>query len=167
MTARREAVDVPARDDSGMNTTSTDFIAGKPHRSLPIRRLARAVAPLASPLAGSRWFPIWAVLRHTGRTSGTRYSTPIVALPTPDGFVIPLPFGDATQWAKNLFAAGGGSIRVAGREHRIVEPEIVDQAVGGAHLPAPLRFMARRLGIRQYVLVRKSPAGSSVESPRS
>jgi len=74
---------------------------------------------------------------------------------TPEGFVIPLPFGDATQWARNLFAAGGGSIRFAGREHRIGEPEIVDREVGGRYLPAPLRFVANRIGLRQYVLVRR------------
>jgi deazaflavin-dependent oxidoreductase (nitroreductase family) len=106
-------------------------------------------------MAGSRWFPLWAILRHTGRTSGKAYSTPIVALRTRDGFIIPLPFGDATQWAKNLFAAGGGSIRSAGREHQIAEPRIVEGEVAAAHLPALVRFLAGRLGLRQYVLVRR------------
>jgi deazaflavin-dependent oxidoreductase (nitroreductase family) len=121
----------------------------------PIRRLSRPLAPLALPLAGTRWFPLYAVLHHTGRTSGKAYSTPVVARPTPDGFMIPLPFGNATQWAKNLFAAGGGSIRYAGREYEIGEPSVVESDVAGIHLHAVLRFIAARIGLRQYVLVRR------------
>lgn len=137
-----------------MNTT-TDFVAGAPRRSGPIRRLAMLIGPIGSRLAGTRLFPLWAILRHTGRTSGRAYATAVVARRTADGFVIPLPFGDATQWARNLFAAGGGSIRFAGREYVIGEPRIVDRDVAAAHLPAPLRFIARRLGLREYVLVRR------------
>ena len=134
---------------------SSDFVAGRPHRSGPIRRLAGPFRPIAIRIAGTRWFPLWAILRHTGRTSGTAYSTPVVARRTPDGFLIPLPFGDATQWARNLFAAGGGSIRFAGSEHEIGDPRIVDSEVAAAHLPPPLRFFAGRLGIREYVVVRR------------
>lgn len=137
-------------------TTPESFDAGRPRVSGPIRRLSRPLAPLAVPLAGTRWFPLYAVLRHTGRTSGRAYSTPVVARPTPDGFMIPLPFGNATQWAKNLFVAGGGSIRYAGREYQISEPRVVGLDVAGAHLHAVLRFTARKLGLRQYILVRRT-----------
>jgi deazaflavin-dependent oxidoreductase (nitroreductase family) len=139
-----------------MNTTTTDaFTAGRPHRSGPIRAIARPFGPIATRVAGTRWFPLWAIVRHTGRTSGKPYSTPVVALPTADGFMIPLPFGDATQWAKNLFAARGGSIRYAGHEYRIVEPKIIDRVEGEEHLPAAFRLISGRLGLRQYVLVAK------------
>jgi deazaflavin-dependent oxidoreductase (nitroreductase family) len=104
-------------------------------------------------MAGKRWLPLYAVLHHTGRTSGKAYATPVVALRTLDGFVIPLPFGDATQWARNLFAAGGGSLTWAGREHQIAEPRVIDRVDAGAHLPTLVRFMAARLGLRQFVLV--------------
>jgi deazaflavin-dependent oxidoreductase (nitroreductase family) len=138
-----------------MNTTSTDFVAGRPRRSGPIRAIARPFGPIATRVAGTRLFPLWAILRHSGRTSGKAYATPVVALHTPDGFLIPLPFGDATQWARNLFAAGGGSIRFAGREYQIVEPQIVDRDAAAAYLPLPFRFIAGRLGLRQFVTVRR------------
>jgi deazaflavin-dependent oxidoreductase (nitroreductase family) len=138
-----------------MNTTTTpDFVAGRPRRSGPFRAIARSAAPIANRLAGRRGFPLWVILRHTGRTSGAPYATTVVALRTPDGFMIPLPFGDATQWAKNLFAAGGGSVRSHGREYRIVEPRIVDREFAAAHLPLPFRSLAGWLGLRQYVVVR-------------
>ena len=143
-----------------MNTTSTtttsDFLAERPRRSRPFRAIARPFGPIANRFAGRRWFPLWAILHHSGRTSGAAYATTVVALHTPDGFVIPLPFGDATQWAKNLFAAGGGSLRSHGREYRIVEPRIVDREIAGAYLPFYLRFLAGRLGLRQYVMVRRA-----------
>jgi deazaflavin-dependent oxidoreductase (nitroreductase family) len=138
-----------------MNTTPAAFDAGRPRFSGPVRALARPFGPLAQRMAGSRWFPLWAILRHTGRTSGTAYATPIVALRTADGFIIPLPFGDATQWAKNLFAAGRGSIRSAGREHEIGDPRLVEGEEAAAHLPAIIRFVSGRLGLRHFVLVRR------------
>ena len=138
-----------------MSLTPNTFIAGRPRLSGPIRRLARPIGPIARLVAGKRWFPFYAILRHRGRTSGTAYSTPVVALRTPDGFIIPLPFGDATQWARNLFAGGGGAIRFAGRDYRIVEPRIVDHEVAATHLPTVLRLVAGRLGLRQYVVVRR------------
>jgi deazaflavin-dependent oxidoreductase (nitroreductase family) len=139
-----------------MTNANATFDAGRPRRSLPIRWLARSVEPVASHMAGSRWFSLWAILRHTGRTSGRVYATPVVGLRTPDGFLIPLPFGDATQWARNLFAAGGGAIRFAGREFRIAEPRIVDHDEAKAHLGRILGFVTARLGLRQYVLVREA-----------
>ena len=139
----------------GMDTATTSFSADRPRRSGPIRSLVRRLGPIAKPIAGTRAFPLWAILRHTGRTSGKPYATPIVALHAPDGFLIPLPFGDATQWAKNLFAAGGGSLRSGGREHEIGTPEVIDRDVAAPFLPAPIRFMAGRLGLRQWVRVRR------------
>jgi deazaflavin-dependent oxidoreductase (nitroreductase family) len=137
-----------------MNGTPATFEAGRPRISGPIRALARPLGPLALPLAGKRWFPFYAILRHTGRTSGKAYSTPVVALRTPDGFIIPLPFGDATQWARNLFAAGGGLLRWAGDDHEIRDPQIVDRDMV-ADLPGLVRFLSRRLGLRQFVRVRR------------
>jgi deazaflavin-dependent oxidoreductase (nitroreductase family) len=140
---------------SAPDTASPAFVAGRPRRSAPIRAIAKPFGPIANRFAGTRIFPLWAIVRHTGRTSGKPYNTPVVARPTPDGFLIPLPFGDATQWAKNLFAAGGGSIRFAGREHQIREPRIMSLDEASVHLALPVRFSSRRLGIIQWVSVRK------------
>ena len=135
--------------------TRTAFEVGRPRISRPIRAISRPLGPLALPVAGRRWLPYYAILRHTGRTSGKSYSTPVVSLRTPDGFIIPLPFGDVTQWAKNLFAAGGGSLRRGGREYQIGEPRIVERDDAKAYLPLFVRFISRRLGLRQFVVVRQ------------
>jgi hypothetical protein len=72
--------------------------------------------------------------------------------------MIPLPFGDATQWARNLFAAGGGSLRFAGQEYRIADPQVVDHDAAKVHLPGILVFVTAILGLCQYVLVREVPS---------
>ena len=115
------------------------------------------VGPIGRPLAGTRWFPLWAILRHTGRKSGTHYVIPIVALPSADGFVIPLPFGERTQWLQNLVAAGGAGIRSKGREYTVDQPELVnlDNPVVQRAVPWVFRAAARGLGIRSWVSVRR------------
>jgi hypothetical protein len=122
-----------------------------------MHRLTIAVGPVGRPLAGSRWFPLYAILRHTGRTSGKRYAIPIVTFQTTDGFVIPLPFGEETQWIRNLFAGAGG-MRWRSRDYRIDRPELVDldDAAVVEAVPGILRAAARRLGIARWVRVRRS-----------
>ena len=69
-----------------------------------------------------------------------------------------MPFGESTQWAKNVLAADGGSIRQAGRTVAIDHPEIIPLDVADAELPAVIRFLSRRFGIRQYMRVRRVEA---------
>jgi deazaflavin-dependent oxidoreductase (nitroreductase family) len=122
-----------------------------------MHRLAVGVGPVGRPLAGTRWLPLYAILRHTGRKSGKQYAIPIVAFRSPDGFLIPLPFGDATQWMRNLFAADGW-IRWRAREYRVGRPQLInvgDAAVLDA-VPRLLRAAARRFGIVRWVSVHRS-----------
>jgi deazaflavin-dependent oxidoreductase (nitroreductase family) len=141
-----------------MSSAPTTFEAGSPRISGPIRRLARHLGPIARPMAGRAGFPLYAVLHHTGRTSGKAYATPVVALRVADGFLIPLPFGDATQWAKNVFAAGGGSLTWAGRDYGIADPSVIDRSDARADLPRLVRFLSARMGLRHFVLVRSESA---------
>jgi len=143
----------------GMHTSAEH--GPRPHAVQPaahgrIRGLAVRTTGLARPLAGTRWFRLWAVLRHVGRRSGRTYEIPIVAFPTADGFLIPLPFGDSTQWLKNLHTVGSGGLRRAGRDFSIERPEVVDLGSISPELPRPIRFAADRLGIQQFVCVRRS-----------
>lgn len=119
-----------------------------------MHRLAVGVGPVGRPLAGTRWLPLYAILRHTGRKSGKQYAIPIVAFSTGDGFVMPLPFGEQTQWMRNLLAGGGG-LRWRACEFAIGRPELVDidHATVVDAVPRMLRSVARRLGIVRWVWV--------------
>ncbi len=119
-----------------------------------VRTLARVTAPLARPLAGRRFFPLWAVLHTRGRRSGRDLAIPVVARRAPDGFVIPLPFGDGTQWVKNVVAAGGCDLRWAGKDLTLVHPEVVGfDDVAGAFSPLQ-RWALPRIGAHRFVRLR-------------
>lgn len=135
-------------------TASTEPAGSRPRRTNPLRGLSLSIEPIARPLAGKRWFPLWAVLSHTGRSSGTAYRTPVVTFRTGDGFVIPLPFGDRTQWAKNLLASGTGSLRWKGRDWAFREPAIVETAVARSALGPVFGRLVDLVGIRHFVRVR-------------
>jgi hypothetical protein len=47
---------------------------------------------------------VYAVMHHVGRRTGHLYTTPVVALPIADGFMMPLLFGADTDWCRNLLA---------------------------------------------------------------
>ena len=135
----------------------------------PLRRIARAFAGVSRPLAGRRLFTLWAILVHQGRTSGRTYRTPIVARRTTDGFVIPMPFGAGTQWAKNLIAAGGGTLRWNGADHLIAEPEIIDGSQAEAAFSRWQRAGVRAFGMRTFMRVQRvdQPSGDSASRPAS
>ncbi|WP_052226702.1 nitroreductase family deazaflavin-dependent oxidoreductase [Microbacterium mangrovi] len=85
-------------------------------------------APLAKALAGRRGVPLWALIRHRGRRSGTAYETPIAIVPTRDAAIIliGLPWGRNTNWARNVMADAGASLRRNGRDVVLTEPRIID-----------------------------------------
>lgn len=65
-----------------------------------IRRFNRSILnPLTLRIAGNH-LRIYAAVQHRGRHSGQTYSTPVVARPLGDGFVIPLPYGKQVDWCQ-------------------------------------------------------------------
>jgi hypothetical protein len=117
--------------------------------------LTRLLNPLIRKLAGRRHFRMAAQIRHVGRRSGRQYVTPAGARLAGQEIVIPLTFGNRSDWAQNVLAAGGCSIRLAGRDYVAARPEILgrEQArplVRSAFSPAE-RASFRLLGIRQFL----------------
>ncbi|MGI9822833.1 nitroreductase family deazaflavin-dependent oxidoreductase [Agromyces sp. Marseille-Q5079] len=112
----------------------------------PPRRLVNATAPVARALAGRRWMPVWGVIRHRGRKSGTAYETPIAVVPTRDAAIvmIGLPWGAKTNWARNVIAADGASLRWKGRDVELVQPRIVDAAAAERLTKGPFRPVLKR-----------------------
>jgi deazaflavin-dependent oxidoreductase (nitroreductase family) len=123
-----------------------------------MRIIGRTTQPLAMPMAGTRWFRLFAVLKHQGRKSGRAYTTPVVAGRTPDGFVIPLPWGERTQWLKNVLAAGGATLRWNGTDHRLVDPVVADLNEGGGEaFHRVQRFLLQHGGVRKLLRLRIAP----------
>ncbi len=65
-----------------------------------------------------------AVIRHTGRISGSAYETPVVPLPRGDRYVIVLPYGTRPDWVKNLLAAGTAELVHEGETFTVTSPVV-------------------------------------------
>lgn len=63
-------------------------------------RFAQLTAPFARRFAGRRFFPLWAVVHHRGRRSGRELTVPVAVRVTPLEFLIVLPWGTGTNWAR-------------------------------------------------------------------
>ncbi|HEX2036566.1 MAG TPA: nitroreductase family deazaflavin-dependent oxidoreductase [Chloroflexota bacterium] len=119
------------------------------------RSAARLFNPLILSLAGTRLLPLYAVITHRGRRTGKAFRTPVVARPTGDGFIVPMPWGERTDWYRNVRAAGGCVIRWKGRDYEVVQPEVVDvAAAAGAGFGALERLIIDRFKITQYLRLR-------------
>ena len=125
-----------------------------------IRPLTKVLNPVMRKLAGRRHMRMAAEIRHVGRRSGRPYVTPAGARLTGDTFVIPLTFGNQSDWSRNVRAAGGCTIRLEGTEYRAVQPELADRDQAAPVIRAAFgpveRAMFRMLGIRQYLLLRRA-----------
>ncbi len=117
--------------------------------------MTKVLNPLIGKLAGRRHFPMAAQIRHVGRRSGRLYVTPAGARLIDDTMVIPLTFGNRSDWSQNVRAAGGCSIRLNGRDYAASQPEFVsltdaDPLIRAAFSPVE-RATFRPLGIRQFM----------------
>lgn len=115
----------------------------------------RVTNPVMMAFSGKRAY--FSVVHHVGRRSGHRYETPVIAEPTPDGFIIPLPYGDDTDWCLNVQAAGECQIWRRGDTYTVGEPEVVDATTALPAFPRGLRFAFRLNGVNQFLKVKGKP----------
>jgi deazaflavin-dependent oxidoreductase (nitroreductase family) len=90
-----------------------------------VRRMNKAVMnPVQMRSAGTPG-AYASIIRHEGRSSRRTYETPVVAVPTEDGFVIALPYGDQADWVKNVLASGTATIVHEDDTVEVRDPELV------------------------------------------
>ena len=120
-----------------------------------VRRMNRAVMnPRQMRSAGSPG-AFAGVIRHTGRTSGRAYETPVGPFPTEDGFVIALPYGTDTDWLKNVLSSGSATLVTEGQTYEVDRPELVRTADVGQALPADEQRRLRRFHVDRCLRVRR------------
>ena len=129
-----------------------------------MRPMTKALNPVTATVAGSRHFGGAARLTHTGRRSGRSYVAIVGAHVTGDTAVIPLTFGNTSDWARNVRAAGGCSVRLNGTDYSLTRPEFRSAAdarplVRAAFNPV-FRAAFPMLGIRQFLVLRVADAES-------
>ena len=138
---------------------STAAPAAKQRQHGTLLGATRLFNPVVLLLAGTRLLPLYGVLEHRGRRSGKTFRTPVVVRPTDDGFIVPMPWGERTDWYRNVRAAGECVIRWKGRDYALAEPEVMDAAAAsGAFSAAQLKLMPR-LGITQCLRLHRKTQG--------
>lgn len=114
----------------------------------------RILNPAMMRYAGHKgWYA--AVIRHSGRTSGKQYETPVLAEPTPDSFLIPLPYGEDVDWLKNVLAAGKCEIENQGLRYEGSEPHVVDREEAEPFLRSYMRRQLALYGVDRYLKVKR------------
>ena len=123
-----------------------------------IRSAARVINPLVLRFAGHRHMPVLGVLHHRGRRTGREYATPLGVRPAAaGGFVMPLTFGEAAGWYRNIAAAGSCVVTWRGRDHTVTDPVIVGRTAALPAFPRYERLALRLAGIGQFVWLRDAP----------
>src|ERR1700761_641491 len=87
--------------------------------------MTRVLNPFVVRLAGGPHFRMAAQLTHAGRRSGRTYVTPVGARRAGDTALIPLTFGNQSDWSRNVLAAGRCSLRLQGIEYDATAPTLL------------------------------------------
>jgi deazaflavin-dependent oxidoreductase (nitroreductase family) len=141
-------------------TTNAQFVPVGP--SLIVRLvlgpLTKLLNPLVGVLAGRRFVPLIARIQHVGRRTGKLYMTPTGASVAGNTIVIPLSFGNRSDWARNVRAAGQCVVQLGGQSYHARQPQFVDAAdakpVVDQSFNAINRFGFRLFGVKQYLFLR-------------
>jgi deazaflavin-dependent oxidoreductase (nitroreductase family) len=120
-----------------------------------VRRFARDVGNPQMVKAAGRPGATASIIRHTGRTSGTAYETPVTAVATAEGFVIALPYGPNTDWLKNVLAQGSAVLVHEGSIHRVDRPQVVSSAAAASDFSARERLGLRLFGVDECLRLRR------------
>jgi deazaflavin-dependent oxidoreductase (nitroreductase family) len=120
-----------------------------------VRRMNRSLTnPRVMRTAGSLGTQT-SVIRHTGRTSGKGYETPVDVITTGDGFLIALPYGTRADWVRNVIAAGSARIVSQGRSVDVDAPIIAGTADVAGQIPARTLRTLRLFGVTECLSLRR------------
>ena len=117
-----------------------------------LRRFTRATRPLAMRSAGTEKSST-SVVRHVGRRSGRTYETPVVAVENDDSFLIALPYGERTDWMKNVVASGEAAVVAHGRTFGVDQPKVIPMTEATRYFGPKEQRLHRRFAIETCLRV--------------
>ena len=97
------------------------------------------------------------MVRHVGRRSGRTYQTPVVAAAHGDSFLIALPYGQRTEWLKNVLSKGSATIVSNGHTYEVSQPEVIPMAEATAYFRPREQRMQRQFHVDSALQVRQRP----------
>jgi deazaflavin-dependent oxidoreductase (nitroreductase family) len=122
-----------------------------------LRRLTQLMRPLAMRSAGTEKSST-SIIRHVGRRSGRTYETPVVAVEHDDGFLIALPYGERTDWMKNVVADGEASVVNHGRTYRVDQPQVIPMGEATGYFGPKEQRLHRRFAVATCLQVHRTTA---------
>jgi deazaflavin-dependent oxidoreductase (nitroreductase family) len=111
-----------------------------------LRRVTRATRPLAMRSAGTERSST-SIVRHVGRRSGRTYETPVVAVEHGDDFLIALPYGERTDWMKNVLVSGKADVVTHGRSYGVDQPQVIPMAGATMYFGPKEQRLHRRFSV--------------------
>jgi deazaflavin-dependent oxidoreductase (nitroreductase family) len=87
------------------------------------------------------------VVQHVGRRSGRPYGTPVVAVEHDDGFLIALPYGTRTDWAKNVLASGTATVVNHGHAYGVDQPQVIPMTEATKYFGPKEQKLHRRFAV--------------------
>ena len=104
----------------------------------------RLGAPAATRLPG------FGLIEHTGRRTGRAYRTPVVAFRRGARYMIAMPYGRRTDWARNILASGGCTLTTSRGRIRLTKPRLL-VAASNRPVPALPALILSLLGVRDFM----------------
>lgn len=92
----------------------------------------------------------FAVVHHTGRSSGTAYTTPVNMFELGSSAIVALTYGPSADWAQNVLV-GGGAVEDRTGLRRIEAAGVVGRATAWPALPIVVRGALRVLRVRDFM----------------
>jgi deazaflavin-dependent oxidoreductase (nitroreductase family) len=130
-----------------------------------MRPLTKVLNPVSVKMAGGPGFRLAARIHHVGRRSRAEYVTAVGARVKDGKILIPLTFGNESDWVRNVRAAGGATVEVRRRSYEIGAPEFLNWSeaprVVRANFPLA-RSVFKVLGIKQFM---QAPVLDSLVQP--
>jgi deazaflavin-dependent oxidoreductase (nitroreductase family) len=116
--------------------------------------MTKVLNPVSLKMAGGPGFRMAGRIHHVGRISATKYVTPIGTRVKNRKVLIPLTFGNQSDWVRNVRSAGGATVEVRRRTYHIGAPEFLNWPEAGQIVRAnfPLaRGVFKILGVKQFM----------------
>ena len=121
-----------------------------------LRLFTRVMRPLALRSAGKQGSST-SVVCHVGRRSGRTYQTPVIAVRHDDSFLIALPYGERTDWLKNVLDKGSAVIVTNGHSYQVDQPEVIPMAEATGYFRPKEQRMHRQFHVDTALQVRQRP----------
>ena len=119
-----------------------------------LRRLTQVTRPLAMRSAGTEKSNT-SIVVHVGRHSGRTFETPVVAVQHDQGFLIALPYGERTDWMKNVVASGTATVVTHGQTYRVDQPKVIPMSEATRYFGPKEQKLHRRFAVESCLQVHR------------